>query len=123
MSTCEFLKSVRDARHNSPTSRNLGQGAIVQSSMANLGTRLNSRVLCVISVKPKLRARAAKNRSLAPIRVPNFFKWDWICASAETIAWGNQGLDVTQKGIQYRFILLPAWGDFDAVEQFWLREY
>jgi len=39
--------------------------------MTNLETRRNSRVLLVASVKPKLRAWAAMNRSFAPILVPS----------------------------------------------------
>lgn len=53
---------------------NAGHGAIVQSSIDNFGTRPNSLVLCVTKVKPRLRAWAAMNRSLAPIIVPSFFR-------------------------------------------------
>src|ERR1700681_2456 len=41
------------------------QGASVQLSMFNLGTRPNSRMLFVTSVTPRLRAWAAMNRSFA----------------------------------------------------------
>jgi hypothetical protein len=51
-----------------------GQGTSIQFSMANLGTRANSRVLFVTSVSPRLRAWAAMNRSFAPIMVPRVFK-------------------------------------------------
>lgn len=50
------------------------QGTVVQFSVANLGTRANSRVLFVTSVSPRLRAWAAMNRSLAPIIVPRVFR-------------------------------------------------
>ncbi len=75
--------------HNSHTRNTPGQGAIVQSSIANLETRPNSRVLCVTSVNPKLRACAAMNRSLPPIIVPKFFKCARICAYCEDALSGN----------------------------------
>jgi hypothetical protein len=59
----------------SRTLNTTAQTGIVQSSTVSLGTRENSGVLCVTSVIPKLRACAAMNKSLPPIRVPAFFRW------------------------------------------------
>ena len=50
------------------------QGTVVQFSIANLGTRANSRVLFVTNVSPWLRAWDAMNKSFAPMIVPEVFK-------------------------------------------------
>ncbi len=47
---------------------------VVQLSIVNPFTRTNSVVLFVTSVRPRLRACAAMNRSLAPMRAPRFFR-------------------------------------------------
>ena len=46
----------------------------VQFSIASPFTRPNSAVLFVTSTRPRLRACAAMNRSLAPMRAPRFFR-------------------------------------------------
>ena len=50
------------------------QTDVAQFSSARFRTRRNSRVLFVTKVRPRQRAWAAMNRSLAPIMVPCFLR-------------------------------------------------
>ena len=92
--------------------------------MDKLPTRPNSRVLLVTSVRPRLRAWAAMNRSLAPIIVPRALQVGANLGVVQRCFVGKiQNLDVAQKSVERRFVLPPPRRHFDPEQEFGLGDY